>query len=131
MRSLTRSSIASVALAVVVVATSPASAGELRNQAGLTPYQRSMAAAIDAVCPRLVAATASLDATQTDLRLRCTEMRQTANALQGSGATVFSLGLSSQELADALGRLAPEEVGSQSQLGSTPGRTRRGPSARG
>ena len=69
MRSLTRSSIASVALAVVVAATSPASAGELRNQAGLTPFQQSMAAAIDAVCPRLVAAAASLNATQTDLRL--------------------------------------------------------------
>jgi uncharacterized protein with beta-barrel porin domain len=102
---------------MVIVATSPASAGELRNQPGLTPFQQSVAAAIDIACPKLVAAAATLDATQTDLRLRCTEMRQTANALQGIGATTFSLGLSNQELADALGRAAPEEVGSQSQLG--------------
>lgn len=108
-------SVTSMALAILLLA-SPVSAGELRNQPGLTPFQQSMAGAIDSVCPRLVAAAATLDATQTDLRLRCTEMRQTANALQGSGGTAFSLGLSSQELADALGRLSPEEVGSQSQL---------------
>lgn len=117
MRSWTRTSIASVALAVMIAAASPASAGELRNQPGLTPFQQSVAAAIDIACPKLVAAAATLDAAQTDLRLRCTEMRQTANALQGSGGTAFSLGLSNQELADALGRVAPEEVGSQSQLG--------------
>jgi outer membrane lipase/esterase len=100
----------------VIAAATPASAGELRNQAGLTPFQQSMAAAIDAVCPQLVAAAASLNATQTDLRLRCTEMRQTANALQGSGATTFSLGLSSEQLAEALGSLSPEEVASQGRL---------------
>jgi uncharacterized protein with beta-barrel porin domain len=76
-----------------------------------------MAGAIDIVCPKLVLAAASLNANQTDLRLRCTEMRQNANALQGNGQTTFSLGLSNQELADALGRLSPEEVAAQSQLG--------------
>jgi uncharacterized protein with beta-barrel porin domain len=109
-------SIVAVALGWLAVST-PVLAGELRNQPGLTPPQASMAAAIDSVCPRLVAAAPLLDATQTDLRLRCTEMRQTANALQGSGATIFSLGLSNQELADALGRLSPEEVAAQSRLG--------------
>jgi uncharacterized protein with beta-barrel porin domain len=118
----TRSSIALVALALFAAASiGPLSAGELRNQPGLTPFQESMAGAIDIVCPKLVATAGSLDTTQTDLRLRCTEMRQTANALQGSGATTFSLGLSSQQLADALGRLSPEEVASQGQLGVNAG----------
>ncbi len=121
MRIPTGRSIASVVL--LLLAAAPASAGELRFQPGLTPFQQSMAGAIDVVCPKLVAAAATLDATQTDLRLRCTEMRQTANALQGSGATTFSLGLSSQELADALGRLSPEEVSSQSQLAVNGGTT--------
>src|SRR5258708_1377524 len=80
-----------------------------------------MAGAIDIVCPKLVASAATLDSTQTDLRLRCTEMRQNANALQGNGATTFSLGLSSQQLADALGRLSPEETASQGQLGVNAG----------
>jgi len=115
-RNTPRSAIASLALALVMAAAAPASAGELRNQPGLTPFQQSMAATIDSVCPRLVAAAATLNAVQTDLRLRCTEMRQTANALQGSGATTFSLGLSNEQLADALGSLSPEEVASQGRL---------------
>jgi len=106
-----------VATALMLVAASiSASAGELRNQPGLTPFQQSMAGAIDVVCPKLVASAATLNATQTDLRLRCTEMRQNANALQGNGATTFSLGLSSDQLADALGRLSPEENASQGRL---------------
>lgn len=118
MRIQTRRFVALVALALVVVGlTTPLSAGELRNQSGLTPFQQSMAGAIDVVCPKLVASAASLNTNQTDLRLRCTEMRQTANALQANGASTFSLGLSSQQLADALGRLSPEEVASQSALG--------------
>jgi len=118
----TRSSIASVALAWSI-ASAPASlsAGELANQPGLTPFQQGMAGAIDVVCPKLVATAGSLNGTQTDLRLRCTEMRQTANALQGSGATTFSLGLSSPQLADALGRLSPEETAAQGQLGVNAG----------
>jgi outer membrane autotransporter protein len=118
MRIQTWHSVAPVALALLIAGlTTPLSAGELSFQPGLTPFQQSMAGAIDVVCPKLVASAASLDGTQTDLRLRCTEMRQTANALQSSGATTFSLGLSSQQLADALGQLSPEEVASQSALG--------------
>lgn len=109
------------ALALGLGATA-AVAGELRNVPGLTPPQLSMAGAIDVVCPKLVAAAASLDATQTDLRLRCTEMRQTANALQSSGATTFSLGLSNEQLADALGRLSPEEVATQGNVSIDMGR---------
>ena len=122
MRLHTRSSIALVALALsTAAAPSPLSAGELRNQPGLTPFQQSMAGAIDVVCPKLVATAGTLDGTQTDLRLRCTEMRQNANALQNNGATTFSLGLSSQQLADALGRLSPEENAAQGQLGINAG----------
>ena len=119
MRLQTRSLTALVALAFVVVAasTAPLSAGELRNQPGLTPFQQSMAGAIDVVCPKLVASAGTLDTTQTDLRLRCTEMRQTANALQNNGATTFSLGLSSEQLADALGRLSSDQNAAQGQLG--------------
>jgi outer membrane lipase/esterase len=120
----TRSSFAVVALALFVVvaaSTGPLSAGELRNQPGLTPFQQSMAGAIDVVCPKLVASAGTLDGTQTDLRLRCTEMRQNANALQNNGATTFSLGLSSEQLAEALGRLSPEENAAQGQLGINAG----------
>ena len=101
----------------IVVAKEPAHAAELRNQPGLSPFQQSMAGAIDEACPKLVATAATLNATQTDLRLRCTEMKQNANALQGDSGTTFSLGLTNEQLADALGRLSPEEVAAQSQLG--------------
>ena len=99
-----------------LMVASTALAGELRNQPGLTPFQQSMAQAIDVVCPKLVAAASSLNATQTDLRLRCTEMRQTANELQGSGDTTFSLGLTNEQLNSALGSLSPEEAASQARL---------------
>jgi outer membrane autotransporter protein len=102
-------------LAVVAASTS-AIGGELRNQPGLRPFQQSMAEAIDVVCPKLVANAGTLNGTQTDLRLRCTEMKQTANALQGSGDTTFSLGLSNEQLNNALGSLSPEEAASQPRL---------------
>jgi outer membrane lipase/esterase len=118
MRADMRGAAVSIALVFCIGVTgSPASAGELANQPGLSPFQQSMAGAIDTVCPKLVASAATLNAAQTDLRLRCTEMRQTANALQSSGASTFSLGLTNEALADALGRLSPEEVAAQSQLG--------------
>jgi outer membrane autotransporter protein len=112
-----RRAAAAVALVSGIAVASPAVAGELRNQPGLTPFQQSMAGAIDVVCPKLVASASTLNTEQTDLRLRCTEMKQNANALQGSGATTFSLGLSNQQLNDALGVLSPEEAAAQSQLG--------------
>jgi uncharacterized protein with beta-barrel porin domain len=112
-----RTSLAVVMVAHTLGASSIAVAGELQNQAGLTPFQQSMAVAIDVVCPKLVANASSLNATQTDLRLRCTEMKQTANALQGSGPTSFSLGLTNEQLNNALGSLSPEEAASQGGLG--------------
>jgi outer membrane lipase/esterase len=84
--------------------------GELRFVPGLTPYQFSMATAIDSLCPRLVAASPTLNPAQIDLRNRCTEMRHNANQLQGDGPTTFTLGLSNAGLADALGAVAPEET---------------------
>ena len=89
------------------VLTVPARAGDLVQVPNLTAPQRSMAAAIDVVCPKLVAAGFANQASDTgDLTRRCREMRQNANANQpGGGATTFSLGLTNDQLANALGQL--------------------------
>jgi outer membrane autotransporter protein len=70
-----------------------------------------MAAAIDVVCPKLVSAGfAGASSATGDLTRRCREMRQTANANQSSGATTFSLGLTNDQLASALGALTPDQA---------------------
>ncbi len=93
------------------VLTAPVLAGDLVSVPGLTAPQRSMAAAIDVVCPKLVAAGfANQDSAAGDLTRRCREMRQNANANQGSGATAFSLGLTNDQLANALGALTHEDA---------------------
>lgn len=94
----------------------PTAAGELVFVPGLTPPQRSMAAAIDVVCPKLVAPStgfAAQDSPTGDLTRRCREMRQSANALQGQGASTFSLGLTNDQLGNALGLLTPEQATGQ------------------
>ncbi|MGH2607495.1 MAG: autotransporter outer membrane beta-barrel domain-containing protein [Tepidiformaceae bacterium] len=103
--------------------------GELRLVPGLTPFQFSMAAAIDSLCPRLVQANAAmrLPPVQLDLLTRCSEMRQNANQNQGDPFNpAISLGLSNAALADALGAVAPEEastVGTLSvETGANPAR---------
>ncbi|HET9492087.1 MAG TPA: autotransporter outer membrane beta-barrel domain-containing protein [Methylomirabilota bacterium] len=112
----------------IVVVSWPAlgEGGELRLVPGLTPFQFAMAAAIDIVCPRLAAARSTLNPVQIDLLDRCSEMRQTANELQGDMPTNLSLGLSNAELADALGAVAPEEASTLGTLsvetGTTPAR---------
>ncbi|HUG37036.1 MAG TPA: autotransporter outer membrane beta-barrel domain-containing protein, partial [Candidatus Limnocylindrales bacterium] len=99
-----------VALAILSPAA-PAAAGELVRVPGLTGPQGSMAAAIDIVCPKLLAAGfATQDSGAGDLTRRCREMRQSANANQASGASTFSLGLSNEALANVLGLLAHEEA---------------------
>jgi len=101
-------------LFVAVLPLGPAAAGELILAPGLTAPQRSMAAAIDVVCPRLLAAgLATQDSAAGDLTRRCREMRQTANALQGTGPTAFSLGLTNAQLTNTLGLLTPEEAAAQ------------------
>ena len=116
MRSTRRSAVpaAMMLLCVSVLPLGPAAAGELVLAPGLTPPQRSMAAAIDIVCPKLLAAGfATQDSATGDLTRRCREMRQTANALQGVGPTAFSLGLTNDQLANALGLLTPEQAAAQ------------------
>ena len=117
MRSTRRSAVraALMLLCVSVLPLGPAAAsGELVLAPGLTPPQRSMAAAIDVVCPKLLAAGfATQDSATGDLTRRCREMRQTANALQGVGPTAFSLGLTNDQLANTLGLLTPEQAAAQ------------------
>ena len=116
MRATRRSAVPAVLilLGVSIVPLGRAAAGELVLVPGLTPAQRSMAAAIDVVCPKLLAAGfATQDSATGDLTRRCREMRQTANALQVSGPTAFSLGLTNDQLANALGLLTPEQAAAQ------------------
>lgn len=110
----------------------PAAAGELVFTPGLTSFQSSMGSAIDVVCPRLLAAGFATASTPTgDLTRRCREMRQTANANQSLGPTLFSLGLDDRQLGAALGLLAPEEAAAQGTTGvETGGRPSRVISAR-
>ncbi len=118
-RPVLRTRRAGILIAAWIVALSwpaPGQGGELRLVPGLTPFQFSMATAIDSLCPMLVARSAQLSPVQIDLRDRCTEMRHTANELQGNGATTFSLGLSNAGLADALGAVAPEETSTAGTL---------------
>lgn len=108
---------AAAVLAIAIlpaVLLGPATAGELVRAPGLTPPQQSMAAAIDVVCPKLLAAgVVTQESAIGDLTRRCREMRQTANALQQIGATTFSLGLTNDQLAAALGLLSHEETATQ------------------
>ena len=83
---------------------------------GLTPTQRSVAAGIQTVCQQLTPISNQLSGDQLDLFNTCTGLVQNSNALQGSGAMGASFGLSSTELAAALGRIAPDEVPAMTAL---------------
>lgn len=82
---------------------------------GMTEPQAAAAGAIQAVCPTLVANSATLNATQLDLRDICRAMVQTSNQQQGpgSGPTAFSLNLSVDELRQGLQSVASEETAVQ------------------
>ncbi len=79
---------------------------------GLTPPQRAMGAAVQIFCPKMAAAASTLNAAQTDLLNRCTEILQTAIQIQSPGATVpsSSLGLTSSQLAGVLGTLSQQQA---------------------
>ncbi len=83
------------------------------NLAGLTPNQRAMAIGIQHVCESLAPSAATLTGDRQDLFFRCREMVQTSNALQGSGPTGFSLGLSSADTAEALTKLSHQNTTTQ------------------
>jgi len=76
---------------------------------GLTPPQRAMAAGIQTTCQALAPISATLSGATQDLFFRCREMVQTSNQLQGAGPPGFSLGLSTQGLAEVLDRVSHEQ----------------------
>lgn len=86
---------------------------DLNNVPGMTEPQSAAAAAIQTVCPVLVANQSSLTPVQLDLQQTCTAMVQTSNQQQGSGGTTFSLGITEAELRLALQGVAGEEAATQ------------------
>ena len=79
---------------------------------GQTSLQSTTGAAILVVCPQL-AGLQTRDPLQQDLFDRCREMVHGANALDGTGASADSIGLSAEELSSALQQVAGEEIASQ------------------
>lgn len=75
--------------------------------------QNGMAGAIDIVCPQLAGISNELTGNEEQLFFRCREMVNTSNEITGTPGTANSLGLTQDELGDAMGQLADEEVGAQ------------------
>ncbi len=105
-----------------VCASAAAVAQNLANVPGSTPLQSRTGAAVAAVCGQFIAANAASPAgavgrdngtAQGDLFARCGDMVHNANALLGSGATAFSLGLSAAGLNSALSDIAHDETAAQ------------------
>ena len=93
-------------------APTPSGQGQLSALPGLTPPQRALAVAIDALCPKL-GTLSSRTFAQQDLLDRCSEMLATAAQLQGLGASSTSLGLSNAALADVLGKVSQDQEGAK------------------
>ena len=116
--------------ASILLAYSPIQAGNLDNLSGLTAIQKPTAIAIQAVCGKLTTAQFSLNTEQTKLLGSCRKMVQTANQLynadfDGGFPSDFSLGLTNEQLRNAVQAAAPEEVstmasGSIQTAGSNP-----------
>lgn len=98
----------SVALLVCVATPSYAALG---GRTGQTELQSNTGTAVQQVCVAfLTSAPAPATSLQTDLFTRCGEMVHSANALDGTGTTTLSLGLTEQQLAESLQNLASEEA---------------------
>ncbi len=95
-------------LLALTAITAPAALADLTQVPGLNGVQSSTAEAVQTLCPMMVGL--DLNSDQQALFARCSELVQTSNELQGSTNTPLSLGLSNQELAAALQRIAPEET---------------------
>lgn len=111
----------------ILLAYSPTQAGNLDNLPGLTAIQKPTAVAIQAVCGKLSTSQAPLNTEQTKLLGSCRKMVQTANVLAGASTTANpnNLGLTNEQLRDAVQGAAPEEVsamssGSVQTAGSNP-----------
>ena len=92
-----------------------AAAQNLANISGQTALQSRTGAAVQTTCGQLGAAGTNRAGTSDteDLFARCQDMVHTANAINGSGATTFSLGLDASGANRALEQIAHEEAASQ------------------
>ncbi len=72
--------------------------------------QQSSGDAVQTACGKMIPINESLVGDQRALFERCRELVQTGNDITGNGPDAFSLGLSEQELQDALQRVGPEET---------------------
>lgn len=86
--------------------------GNLANLPGLTAIQQPTAIAIQVVCGKLNAlsqANEGLPPEQAKLFGSCRKMVQTANEIVDNGPTTYSLGLTNEQLRNAVQGAAPEE----------------------
>jgi len=99
-------------LALTMALVTPTAFANLNNVPGLNGVQTSTAAAVQTICPQMVALNNDglLNATEQLLLTRCGELVHTSNAQQGSGATSLDLGLTESELRGAIQDIAPEET---------------------
>ncbi len=72
--------------------------------------QQSSGDAVQTACGKMIPINESLTGNSRLLFERCRELVQTGNDITGTGGTDFSLGLSEEELQDALQRVGPEET---------------------
>jgi len=106
-------------LILILLTSQPVSAG-LGSRSGQTELQSVTGTAVQTVCGGLTTtmATTPLTTLQNDLFSRCGELVQTANDLDGTGATGNSLGLSEAELAAGIQQVAIEEAANARTLAS-------------
>jgi len=81
---------------------------DLRTIAGLSEVQLSLAKSIHDICPKLADKT-DKTTNETNLFFACRAMIQTSNDIQGEGTSTYSLGLSENDLIEALDTIAHEE----------------------
>lgn len=105
--------IVSIVVASGGLASSQLAHADLNQVTGMNPIQAPVAATIQEVCPRMAAQSSSLTAPQMKLFQSCRKLVQTSNALQDSGNSNSSLGLSESGLRSALQGVAPEELNAQ------------------
>lgn len=88
---------------------------DLNQVSGMSPVQSPVAGTIQEICPKMGAQASTLTAAQTQLLGSCRKLVQTSNALQGSGPSGQSLGLTESGLRSALQGVAPEEMNAQNR----------------
>ncbi len=106
-------------LSVLAQSTPPASNNLIGTVPGLSDTARRMGVAIDIVCPALAQSRPSLNAQQTDLFDRCSEMKSTAGGLNtNSSPGGNTLGLGLNEFQSVLLGVTPDEAISQGTTGA-------------